>query len=101
MRSIPGQTAIQANRRKRGAQPMRYMLFASLAALAAGSAAVPGATPAQAEWAVNATAIEACSCPMFCQCYFNTKPAAHATAAEHSHHGGTHFCRANLAYKIN
>jgi hypothetical protein len=49
-----------------------------------------------AEWAMNATAIEACSCPMFCQCYFNTKPAAH-----HEHAGGTHYCRANLAYKVN
>ncbi|MCI0412220.1 DUF1326 domain-containing protein [bacterium] len=49
------------------------------------------------EWHMNATAIEACSCPMFCQCYFNTKPAAH-----HSHEGASkHYCRANLAYKIN
>jgi hypothetical protein len=48
------------------------------------------------DWAINATAIEACSCPMFCQCYFNTQPA------EHHHEGGsTHFCRANLAYKVN
>jgi hypothetical protein len=38
---------------------------------------------------------------MFCQCYFNTKPAAHAAAGEHGHHGSQHFCRANLAYKIN
>jgi hypothetical protein len=46
---------------------------------------------------MNATAIEACSCPMFCQCYFNTKPAAH-----HEHGGAaSHFCRANLAYKVN
>jgi hypothetical protein len=55
--------------------------------------------PAKPEWSINATAIEACSCPMFCQCYFNTKPAAH-----HHHAGGggeEHFCRANLAYKVN
>jgi hypothetical protein len=46
---------------------------------------------------MNATVIEACSCPMFCQCYFNTKPAAHAG------HGGAghHFCRFNNAYKVN
>jgi hypothetical protein len=81
---------------------MRYTLVASLAALVAGPAVViQGITPVKAEWAVNATAIEACSCPMFCQCYFNTKPAAHAAPGEHSHHGSTHFCRANLAYKIN
>jgi hypothetical protein len=49
------------------------------------------------EWSMNATAIEACSCPMFCQCYFNTKPGAH-----HEHgKGETHYCRANLAYKVN
>ena len=48
-----------------------------------------------ADWHVNATAIEACSCPMFCQCYFNTKPSAH------HEEGGKHFCRATLAYKVN
>jgi hypothetical protein len=34
---------------------------------------------------------------MFCQCYFNTMPAAHAG------HGGMeeHFCRANFGYKVN
>ena len=53
--------------------------------------------PEPADWAINATAIEACSCPMFCQCYFNAAPAAH-----HEHGGaGEHFCRANLAYKVN
>jgi hypothetical protein len=50
------------------------------------------------EWSMNATAIEACSCPMFCQCYFNTSPAGH-----HDMKGmkEEHYCRANLAYKIN
>ncbi|MBM3811419.1 MAG: DUF1326 domain-containing protein [Acidimicrobiia bacterium] len=45
---------------------------------------------------MNATIIEACSCPMFCQCYFNTKPAAH-------HHGAasSHYCKFNMAYKVN
>jgi Protein of unknown function (DUF1326) len=56
-------------------------------------------TPARAagpDWAAKMTVIEACSCPMFCQCYFNTKPAGHGD------HGGEakHFCRANNAYKI-
>jgi hypothetical protein len=80
---------------------MRYTLAASLAALVAGAAVVIAASPAAPEWAMNATAIEACSCPMFCQCYFNTKPAAHDAHSEHGHHGSQHFCRANLAYKIN
>jgi hypothetical protein len=51
---------------------------------------------AKPEWSINASDIEACSCPMFCQCYFNTEPAAH-------HHGGgsDHYCRFNMAYKVN
>jgi len=44
------------------------------------------------------TVIEACSCPLFCQCYFNPKPASHGG---HEGHGARHFCRANNAYKIN
>ena len=55
-----------------------------------------GGTTTNVDWAINATAIEACSCPMFCQCYFNTKPAGHAEGGEHHH-----YCRANLAYKVN
>ena len=60
---------------------------------------------ADAPWTMNATAIEACSCPMFCQCYFNTKPAGHGEHAEHEHGangaGAEHFCRFNNAYKVN
>jgi hypothetical protein len=57
-------------------------------------ATAAGTTP---EWSANTTVIEACSCPMFCQCYFNAKPAGH------SHGAGVaeHFCRANLAHRIN
>ena len=68
-------------------------LVALVAAVGIGYAQQGAAKP---EWSINATAIEACSCPMFCQCYFNSKPAGH-------HHGGgeNHFCRANLAYKVN
>ena len=83
----------------------RYRVWAAaLAAVVLGSWAVrstraagPAAAPAP-EWSMNATAIEACSCPMFCQCYFNASPAGH-------HHGGdsgsSHFCRANIAWRIN
>ena len=85
---------------------MRYTWVVGLAALVAGPAVVlSGTTAAKAEWAVNATAIEACSCPMFCQCYFNRQPAEHASPKGHAGHeghgGAAHFCRANLAYKIN
>jgi len=64
----------------------------TIVAAAAGTKAGP-------EWSFNATIIEACSCPMFCQCYFATKPAAHA-----GHHSGgmaEHYCRFNMAYKVN
>jgi hypothetical protein len=47
------------------------------------------------EWHMNATTIEACTCPMFCQCYFDTKPAAH------HEHGGAHYCKFNMGYKVN
>jgi len=64
--------------------------------------AVPNAPLATAagtppEWAANTTVIEACSSPKFCPCYFNSKPASH------SHGAGVaeHFCRANLAHRIN
>ena len=73
------------------------LLLAVLLALPLVPPAVAGS--AATDWAMNATVIEACSCPMFCQCYFNSKPA------EHAHHGGAgagkHFCRANNAYKVN
>ncbi len=55
-----------------------------------------GAAPAGTGYAMNATIIEACSCPMFCQCYFNTKPAAH-----HGAGGEQHFCKFNMAHKVN
>lgn len=50
------------------------------------------------EWDFNATIIEACSCPMFCQCYFNSKPASHHG---HAGGGGEHFCKFNNAFKVN
>ncbi|MBI1850455.1 MAG: DUF1326 domain-containing protein [Planctomycetes bacterium] len=52
------------------------------------------------EWSFNATIIEACSCPMFCQCYFNSEPAA---AGGHAGHAGMagHFCKFNNAFKVN
>ena len=57
-----------------------------------------------ADWSFNATIIEACSCPMFCQCYFNAEPAgagAHGHA-EHAEGGGSeHFCKFNNAFQVN
>jgi hypothetical protein len=63
----------------------------------ASSRTIRAAAPAGTEWAANTTVIEACSCPMFCQCYFGTSPASH-----HDQPGAaTHYCRANLAHRIN
>src|SRR5262245_38599537 len=55
------------------------------------------------EWHMNATIIEACSCPMFCQCYFDTKPAAHPGCCP----PGTdpklspRYCRFNHGFLVN
>jgi hypothetical protein len=78
---------------------MRKAMLVAAVGLAAGAAGVYGAATPAADWAMNATVIEACSCPMFCQCYFNTKPASHG--GHEGHGGGGHFCKANLAYKVN
>src|SRR5258708_20412306 len=48
------------------------------------------------DWALNATTIEACSCPMFCQCYFNPKPAAH-----HEQGTAAHYFKINNTSKGN
>ncbi|HKQ97226.1 MAG TPA: DUF1326 domain-containing protein [Candidatus Polarisedimenticolia bacterium] len=70
---------------------------------AAGAAATetPAAKPAPVDWAFNATIIEACSCTMFCPCYFSTKPVP--GGGDHADHGmaGGHYCRFNMAYKVN
>jgi hypothetical protein len=90
---------------------MRRIFLAGGAVAFALAAVVPTtqSSPAAASpsWAMNATVIEACSCPLFCQCYFNTAPAGHAAGGHEGHGahaagGGTkHFCKANNAYRIN
>ena len=75
------------------------LLFALAMLSGAGLAALAQSAPA--DWHMNATIIEACTCPMFCQCYFNAEPAA---PGGHGGHGGAadhHYCRFNNAYKIN
>lgn len=47
---------------------------------------------AKPDFDMTATYIEACSCDMFCPCYFNTRS---------THHGNEHFCRANLVMKVD
>jgi uncharacterized protein DUF1326 len=81
---------------------MRRIVFsiAFCSLISINSALAQNAKSSTPEWSFNATIIEACSCPMFCQCYFNTKPAAHVG---HEGHGAmsAHFCRANFAYRVN
>jgi len=73
---------------------MRQLTLVAVLALAS---VITGHTTAPAnDWALNATAIEACSCPHFCICYFNTHPAAH-----HEHGQSEHYCKFNIAYKVN
>jgi hypothetical protein len=66
-------------------------LVLALLTVSAGHSGEPAA-----DWAINATAIEACSCPHFCICYFNSHPAAH-----HENGKTEHFCKFNNAYKVS
>ena len=70
----------------RGGAAVVAMLLLAAPVLLAGDAA---------DWHFNGTVIEACSCKMFCPCYFNTSPAG-----THEH-GPEHFCKFNMAYKVN
>ena len=84
---------------------MCALLLAGLSvavAASAANAAGSGMAGKADSWSMNATIIEACSCPMFCQCYFATKPAGHAAASSDGHaHGEEHFCRANNVFRVN
>lgn len=91
---------------------MRKLLLA-LAAIGALVMAFPAFAADAKDWNFRATIIEACSCPMFCQCYFNSEPAgagAHghgghdaAAAGEHAGHaaGAEHFCKFNNAFRVD
>lgn len=75
---------------------MRKSTLITLAIFACVSSLAFAGGPAP-DWNMNATVIEACSCPMFCQCYFNSEPAEHG----HGEHGGDHYCKFNLAFHVN
>jgi hypothetical protein len=82
---------------KRVAHPAAHATLAGSVLLLASAASILGLGAAgTSDWAMNATAIEACSCPMFCQCYFNTKPAQH-----HDHGRPEGYCRGNRAFRVN
>jgi len=63
-------------------------------------AARPALVAAAPDWSMNASIIEACSCPMFCQCYFNAQPAAHGGGHE-GMKGMDHYCKFNNAFQVN
>jgi len=48
---------------------------------------------------MTASYIEACSCDMFCPCYFNTHSTNHMGMGDQ--HMDEHFCRANLVLKVD
>lgn len=76
--------------------------FLALGAIFLFTVAADAPKQQPADWAMNATIIEACSCPMFCQCYFNTEPAVHAgNEGIHKGHEQGHYCRFNNAFRIN
>ena len=66
------------------------VLFVSLVLVAGIAIAQMKAKP---DFAISASYIEACSCDMFCPCYFNP----------HSTHkrDGKHFCEANLVMRVD
>src|SRR5882672_12907775 len=71
------------------------------ALLIVGCATGPARAAGEPTWNMNATAIEACSCPMFCQCYFNASPGAPSMGDMAGMKEMEHYCRFNNAYKVN
>src|SRR5213593_1031640 len=68
-----------------------------IVALTAPTGSVAQQSKPAVDWSLNATVIEACSCQMFCPCYFSTNPSP----AHNGHGEGKHYCRFNMAYKVN
>jgi hypothetical protein len=77
---------------------MRLFVFLGTGIALGQSFAAEKTKPAD-DWAMNATIIEACSCPMFCQCYFNTQPATHGPGC--GGEGEGRFCKFNNAFRVN
>src|SRR6202171_4061881 len=71
-------------------------LFALAASLAYFTSSAQEKT-SKPDFDMTASYIEACSCDMFCPCYFNT----HSTNHVGEHHMDEHFCRANLVLKVD
>jgi hypothetical protein len=65
-------------------------VLASLCVLAGLTLAQTGG-PAKPDFHITASYIEACSCDMFCPCYFGKS----------THHGSAHFCKFNNVLKVD
>lgn len=69
-----------------------YVFLAAGLLLALSAVVVAGhhdeAAGTSGTYEIRATAIEACSCPLFCSCYYNPEPT------------GGHKCEFNMAYKF-
>ena len=75
--------------------PMLVVLLLALAASLIHFTSTAQEKSPNPDFDMTASYIEACSCDMFCPCYFNT----HST--HHGDHGDPHFCRANLVLKVD
>jgi hypothetical protein len=76
------------------------VLLVAVVALAAGLiyfSSYAQEKSSKADFEITASYIEACSCDMFCPCYFNM----HATGHMDEHHMDAQFCRANLVLKVD
>ena len=90
---------------------LRELTLITIAAVVAACAAVESdakattkayGSEASPAWNMNATIIEACSCPMFCQCYFNSRPAGVGCCSKPDDPLlKTRFCKFNNAFKVN
>jgi hypothetical protein len=85
---------------------MKLETLASIAAtlaLAGGTLAAHSSGGKRADWHMKATIIEACSCPMFCQCYFGTRPAEHPGCCPPGAdpQSPPRYCRFNNAFQVN
>jgi hypothetical protein len=56
-------------------------------------------TGAKPDFDMTASYIEACSCDMFCPCYFNTHSTNHMGMGKNQ--TDKHYCRANLVLKVD
>lgn len=84
----------------------RTFIKTAVAAAATGLASRPAFTFAgtaraavESDWDLEIDVIEACSCRMFCQCFFTGSPLPPAAHMDHGP-GAEHFCRFNQAYQV-